>query len=88
MEENAWTTGLITSASVQMDSVGGTANKVSSLIAGCWKHLGVYWRFIRICATLRWVASQYCYQAGKRKKPLDTQNKDARVTTIKYLVFD
>ena len=30
-----------------MDSVGGTANKVSSLIAGCWRHLGVYWRFIR-----------------------------------------
>lgn len=34
MEENAWITGLIISVSVQMGTVGGTANKVSSLDLG------------------------------------------------------
>ena len=34
MEENAWITGLIMSVSAQMDTVGGTANKVSSLTVG------------------------------------------------------
>lgn len=34
MEGNAWITGLITFVSVQMDTVGGTANKVSSLTVG------------------------------------------------------